>query len=324
MLRTCTHPRLVGDVGGTNARFAWIDTPGAPLRDAASYRCADHPSLEAAVRRYLDDHHKPLPAWAAIGIANPIVGDRVQMTNHHWSFSIETLRQSLGLQRLLVLNDFTALALSLPVLGPEGVRQVGAGAPVAGAALGLVGPGTGLGVSGLLPCGERRYVPVQGEGGHATLAATTAREEAVLRVLRRQFGHVSAERAVSGPGLSALHAAVCELEGAAAGPLEAAAVTERALQARDPCCVEALELFCGFLGNVAGNVALTLGARGGVYIGGGIVPRLGEWFARSPFRERFEAKGRFRSYLAQIPTYVVHAPTPGLLGAARALDELAA
>ncbi len=316
------HPRLVGDVGGTNARFAWVEAPGAGLSDVASYRCADHPSLEAVLCRYLEERRKPLPAWIAIGIANPVVGDQVQMTNHHWSFSVEAMRRSLGVERLLVLNDFAALALSLPVLGPEGVRQVGAGAPAADAPIALVGPGTGLGVSGLLPCGGRRHVPLQGEGGHATLAPLDEREEAVLRVLRRRFGHVSAERAISGPGLVHLYTALCELDGVRAQPLEPAHVTERALQSRDGRCVEALELFCAFLGNVAGNVALTLGARGGVYIAGGIVPRLGEWFARSRFRERFESKGRFRAYLEQIPTYVVCAPTPALLGAARALEEL--
>jgi len=193
---------------------------------------------------------------------------------------------------------------------------------VADSPIGLVGPGTGLGVSGLLPGGmPGAWVPLQGEGGHVTLAAADAREEAVLRVLRERFGHASAERAVSGMGLEALYAALTTLDAPGSGTaLPAAEITARALAGSDARCVEAVALFCSFLGSVAGNLALTLGARGGVYIGGGIVPRLGALFERSAFRERFEAKGRFRDYLAAIPVFVIHASvSPALLGAARAL-----
>jgi glucokinase len=245
------------------------------------------------------------------------------MTNHHWAFSIEEMRQGLGLQRLLVLNDFTALAMSLPSLMEQDVRQVGAGRAVPKAPRALLGAGTGLGVSGLLSSDGGRLVPVNGEGGHVTLAAANDREAAVLATLRRRFGHVSAERALSGPGLVHLHDAVCELSGREPPPRAPADVTQAALAGRDVHCEEALALFCSFLGNVAGNLALTLGARGGVYIGGGIVPRLGDWFDRSDFRVRFEDKGRFKAYLADIPTLVVQAAHPALLGAARALDELA-
>src|SRR5574341_204155 len=144
-----TFPRLVGDIGGTNARFAWVPAPGAELQDAATYPCAQYPTLLDAMQRYLSDHGHAAPRWGAIGIANPVVGDHVQMTNHVWSFSISDVQRRLGLDRFLVINDFTALALSLPALAPQDLRQVGGGAPVAGAPLGLVGPGTGLGVSGL-------------------------------------------------------------------------------------------------------------------------------------------------------------------------------
>jgi glucokinase len=313
--------RLLGDVGGTNARFAWQDDAGAPLRDTVSIPTADHPSLGAALAAYLRGLNRPAPPWCAIGIANPITGDHVQMTNSHWSFSIDALRLELGLERLVVINDFTALALALPDLRPDELRQLGGGAAIAGAPVGLVGPGTGLGVSGLLPAAEPgRWVAMQGEGGHVSLAASNAREAAVLAVLRERFGHASAERAVSGQGLEALHAAVAGLAGRPAAALPAAEISRLALAASDPDCVEALALFCAFLGNVAGNLALTLGARGGVYIGGGIVPRLGDAFARSPFRARFEDKGRFRRYLETIPVYVIHAGvSPALLGAARAL-----
>jgi len=314
--------RLLGDVGGTNARFAWQDCAGAPLRDIATLPTADHASLADAITAYLKSLGRAVPPWCAIGIANPITGDRIQMTNCHWAFSISGMRQALGFERLIVINDFTALALALPDLQASELRQFGGGTSTPGAPMALIGPGTGLGVSGLIP-GDApgRWVPLQGEGGHVTLAASNAREAAVLQVLRDEFGHASAERAVSGQGLEALYAAVCKLD-AVAGfvRLPAAEVSQRALAGQDAQCVEALDLFCGFLGNVAGNLALTLGAVGGVYIGGGIVPRLGDAFTRSRFRGCFEDKGRFRGYLEAIPVYVIHTQvSPALLGAARAL-----
>ena len=314
--------RLLGDVGGTNARFAWQDDAGSPLRDIATLPTADHPTLADAITAYLQRLGRAAPPWCAIGIANPITGDQIQMTNSHWAFSISAMRQALGFERLVVINDFTALALALPDLQASELRQLGGGAPVPGAPMALIGPGTGLGVSGLI-AGDApgRWLPLQGEGGHVTLAASNAREAAVLQVLRDEFGHASAERAISGQGLEALYAAVCKLD-AVAGfvPLPAAEVSQRALAGHDARCVEVLDLFCGFLGSVAGNLALTLGAVGGVYIGGGIVPRLGDAFMRSRFRACFEDKGRFRSYLEAIPVCVIHtAVSPALRGAARAL-----
>ena len=314
--------RLLGDVGGTNARFAWQDSDGAPLRDVATLPTAEHATLADAITAYLNRLGRPAPPWCAIGIANPITGDHIQMTNCHWAFSIAGMQKALGFERLVVINDFTALALALPDLKPAELRQLGGGAATAGAPVGLIGPGTGLGVSGLL-AGEApgRWLPLQGEGGHVTLAASNAREAAVLQVLREEFGHASAERAISGQGLEALYAAVCKLDSITGFvPLPAAEVSQRALAGSDAQCVEVLDLFCGFLGNVAGNLALTLGATGGVYIGGGIVPRLGDAFTRSRFRACFEDKGRFRAYLEAIPVFVIHTEvSPALLGAARAL-----
>ncbi len=276
------------------------------------------------MQHYLDAHGKKTPRWAAIGIANPVTGDHVQMTNHHWSFSIDAVRQALGLERFVVINDFTALALSLPELQPADLHQIGPGVSVPGAAKALLGPGTGLGVSGLLPTrGGQGWVPVAGEGGHVTLSGTNAEEDAVIGVLRRRYGHASAERALSGPGLEALHAALIELDGAAASGLSAAQITSAALAGTDARCGRTVDLFLALLGTVAGNLALSLGARGGVYIGGGIVPRFGDRVLTSPLRARFEAKGRFTDYLRQMPLLVIQARTsPALWGAARALDEL--
>jgi len=314
--------RLLGDIGGTNARFAYQAGDGAPLRDIVALPTADHATIGEAMKHYLAQTGHETPPWCAFGIANPITGDQIQMTNSPWSFSISALQRELGFERLRVINDFTALALALPTLAPQDRRQVGGGAAEPHGPIGLIGPGTGLGVSGLVPTTTLGlWVPLQGEGGHVTLAATNDREYAVLSNIRERFGHASAERAVSGMGLEAIHAALTTLDGATeAAPLAAADITARALAGQDARCAEAIELFCGFLGNVAGNLALTLGAVGGVYIGGGIVPRLGDAFERSCFRERFEAKGRFRAYLSKVPVFVIHANvSPALVGASRAL-----
>jgi glucokinase len=314
--------RLLADVGGTNARFAWQAGEGAPVGEVHTLPCDDHASLAAAIEHYLARVGRTAPAECAIAIANPVTGDEVAMTNHHWAFSISALRARFGFEQLRVLNDFTALALALPSLPADELRPVGGGASVAGTALALIGPGTGLGVSGLLPAGTG-WVPLQGEGGHVTLAGCTAREQRVLAHLGEQYGHVSAERAVCGQGLADIHRILHAIDHPwqPQRPLGAPEVTRGALRDGDARCTEALGLFCAFLGTAAGNLALTLGAQGGVFIGGGIVPRLGTWFDASPFRERFEAKGRFRPYLAPIPVYVIESQrSPALLGAARALD----
>jgi glucokinase len=242
------------------------------------------------------------------------------MTNHAWAFSIEALRLALGLERLVFINDFTALALALPRLGGTDLEQIGGGTPQPGAPLALLGAGTGLGVSGLIPCGAG-WQPLAGEGGHVSLAAGNAREAAIIAVLAARFGHVSAERALSGPGIAALHDAIRQLEGAPPCPLDSREIGARALVGSCPYCSEALEVFCALLGSVAADLAFTLGARGGVYVGGGIVPALGGFFERSGFRARFEAKGRFSAYLAGIPTYVIRAPYAALSGADEALDR---
>lgn len=321
LLRTSDAPRLLADIGGTNARFGWQAGAGAPIVDRTSLRAADHDTLEHAIRYYLALIDRPRPRIGAIAIANPVDGDRVRMTNHHWSFSIGALQAALGLARLEVLNDFTALALALPELPAGDLRQVGGGQALPGTAMGLIGPGTGLGVSGLVPNGHGGWSPLRGEGGHVSLSPATSRERVVVDALVRRYGHASAERAVSGMGLVDIHRALC-LADAVAPPVEptAAQISEAALNGQDEHCHEALSMMCALLGSVAGNLALTLGARGGIYIGGGIVPRLCPWFDQSPFRARFEAKGRFRAYLAEIPTWVIIAKeSPALSGAAKVL-----
>jgi glucokinase len=197
---------------------------------------------------------------------------------------------------------------------------VGGGVPIAGRPIAVLGPGSGLGASALTPDGGR-WSPLTGEGGHVTMPAATARENAVLDWMRRRFDHVSAERCLSGPGLVNLYNALAGIDGVPAAPYTAAQITDPATAALDPLCREATAMFCAMLGTVAGDLALTLGAKGGVYIAGGIVPRLGPRFVESGFRARFEAKGRLSSYVAAIPTYVVTHPLPAFLGCAAVLAD---
>jgi glucokinase len=313
-------PRLLGDVGGTNARWAWQSAAGAPLESVRSLPCAAYPHIGDCILDFLRLERLPSPRAIGFGIATAVTGDAVQMTNHAWGFSIQSLQQTLGAEQLLVLNDFEALAHAVPALGTNELMPIGGGHAVAGANLAVIGAGTGLGVSGLVSDGRGGWRVIVGEGGHVSVAACTPREADVLGVMRERFGHVSAERVASGPGLVWLYEALCALGAHTPQSLEPADVLTRGLEASDEVCVEALALFVGFLGNVAGNLALTLGARGGVYIGGGVAPRLGAALKRLPLRDRFESKGRFANYLAAIPTWVITADAPALLGAARALD----
>ena len=310
-------PRLMADVGGTYARFALEIAPGE-FAHTASLRCADHADFHAAVSAYLGT----LPALriehAAVAIANPVEGDEVRMTNYHWHFSIEQMRQRLGLQTLVVVNDFTALALALPRLLPSQRRQVGGGMPVARSVVGLIGAGSGLGVSGLVPAGDG-WVALGTEGGHTSFSPRDERELDILRYAMAQHPHVSFERLVSGPGLELSHLALLHRAGRPAHALPAPEITRRALEGSDAVCLQALETFCAMLGTAASNLAVSQGATGGVFIGGGIVPRLGLWFDRSPFRARFEDKGRFSPYLRAIPTYVITAEHATLDGAAAVL-----
>ncbi|MBI4184164.1 MAG: glucokinase [Proteobacteria bacterium] len=314
-------PGLVADVGGTNARFALTDAP-FDAAHVTTVKAADHHGLGEALAAYLAGRGRTArPPAAAVAVACPVAGDRVALTNSPWSFSIADLRAGLGLDRLEVVNDFAAIALAIPHLADEDSDAIGGGAALARAPIGVLGPGTGLGVSALVPARDGGWVAVASEGGHATMAPADERESAVLSAIRRRLGHVSAERVISGPGLVNIYRAVAELAGRTPEPLPPDEVTARGLAGTCPLAAEALAMFMVMLGTVAGNLALTLGAKGGIFIGGGIVPRLGEAFAGSAFRERFEDKGRFRAYLAEIPTRVIRHPFPALVGLKALLAE---
>ncbi|MDT7834206.1 glucokinase [Aquabacterium sp. OR-4] len=328
-------PRLVADIGGTNARFGWIEAPGAPVSLVRTLSVPAFAGPGEAARSYLDDLATQqggawrAPRHAAFAVATAVAGDRVAFTNSHWDFSREAVRQALGVEQLLMLNDFEALALSLPCLGaaqlrcPDGrlPRAPGHAAPGTPAPLAVVGPGTGLGVGAVVHT-RQGWVALPGEGGHATLAAGHALEAEVIGVVRRQFAHVSAERLLSGIGLPLLHQALGEVHGQpVAAPWSAEAIVNGALAGDQALCGDTVDLFCALLGSFAGNVALTLGARGGVYIGGGIVPRFADRFFASAFRERFEAKGRFQAYLAAIPTALITDTLAALTGGALAIEQ---
>lgn len=313
-------PRLLADIGGTYARFTIETAPGV-FEHGASLRCAEHEDFHAAVSAFLSS----LPEGrvgpiehAAIAIANPVDGDQVRMTNYHWQFSIEQMRQRLGLETLVVVNDFTALAMSLPRLAPGQRRQVGGGTPRENSVIGVLGAGTGLGVSGLIPAADG-WVALGTEGGHTSFSPRDEREIAILRYGMTQYPHLSHERLLSGPGIELIHRALRADAGLAAQALSAPEITRRAVEGSDALCGQTMETFCAMLGTAAGNLAVTFGAQAGVYIGGGIVPRLGTYFDRSPFRARFEDKGRFSDYVRAIPTYVITAEQATFAGASAIL-----
>lgn len=316
--------RLLADIGGTNARFALELGPGR-IGLIEVLACADYPTLAAALQAYLAS--APVRAAApgpirhgAIAIANPVTGDLVRMTNHHWEFSIEALRLECRFETLAVVNDFTALARALPLLSGGQKRQVGGGRAEPASSIGLLGAGTGLGVSGLVP-GPSGWSALLSEGGHVSFAPMNELEVAILRFAWREFEHVSAERLLSGVGIELIYRALADLGDLPREPVAAPEITRRALAGECTLCDEVLEAFCCMLGTVAGNLAVTLGAQGGIYIGGGIVPRLGARFDASGFRARFEQKGRFGPYLARVPTYVITADYPAFVGVSAILSE---
>lgn len=323
------YPWLVADIGGTNARFGLVYDASSQVRDLATIKCADFASPEQAARRHLEqlargDGKVRQPKVVAFAIAAAVSGESVRLTNHNWTISRSAVQSALGAERVLLLNDFEALALALPKLAPGDLQSIGVAQPDRSLPMAVIGPGTGLGVASCVPIPGGRWIALGSEGGHVTAHAADDFEADLLRIVRSEFGHVSAERVLSGIGLPNLYRAIVQLRGGQPSALVPAEITEQALAGTDPDCVTALETFCAMLGGFAGNVALTIGARGGVFICGGIVPRLGDFFLRSRFRERFEAKGRFAPYLAGIATALVKAATPAMTGAAQAIEiELA-
>ena len=328
-------PWLVADIGGTNARFGVLETAGGSIQHVQTLPVAAHPGPAEAAAAYLEGLRQRLGAAApkvrraAVAVATAVGSDEIAMTNSPWRFSRASLQSQLAVDRLLMLNDFEALALSLPKLSAEQTRPIapiGLLVPIVPAikgkgAMAVIGPGTGLGVGAVVPTAHA-WVALPGEGGHATLAPYDDFESELLRHTRTQYPHISAERLLSGIGLPTLHAAVTAVMGHPGPSLAAEQIVEQGTKGQDALCSLTIDTFCALLGGFAGNVALTLGARGGIYVGGGIVPRFGERFFNSRFRERFEAKGRAKTYLASIPTTLITDTLAALTGAAFALEQL--
>ncbi|MCW4453972.1 glucokinase [Flavobacterium sp. MXW15] len=315
------QPVLVADIGGTNARFALADIAAATPLDPSSIRefaVVDFPSLGDAARHYLEQ----LGASARSGVfavAGRVDGDEARITNHPWVISRSRTAAMLGFDSLHLINDFAAQAMAIALLQPADVVQIGGavwqpGTPGQPRNYGVIGPGTGLGVGGLIVRHGRCY-PLETEGGHASFPPGTPEEIRILEILSQQFGRVSNERLICGPGLVNIHRALSEIAGTDPGQLQPADVTARAAQG-DPVSMRAIDVFLAVFGSIAGDLVLVQGAWDGVFLTGGLVPRMLDSLQHSGFRQRFENKGRFSPIMARVPSLAVTHPCPGLLGAA--------
>jgi glucokinase len=303
---------LLGDIGATNARFSLL--VDGVLDPVSNFEVARYARFPDAVAAFLNMHRDRMPVTQALlAVAGPVEEERCKLTNCAWIIDGGELRTAFRLARVRILNDFAATGYSLPSLTTDDLRAIGGGRAVPGAPMAVLGPGTGLGVAGLVP-GTGEPAVVVGEGGHATVSAASAREDAVIDYLRGHFGHVSAERVVSGAGLENLYRAIAALDNSEAPARDAAEITKAALAGSCRTADAALHMFCALLGSFAGNIALTFDARGGVFIAGGIAPRIVEFMARSEFRRRFEDKGRLRPYLEAIPSNVIVHPAAAFIG----------
>lgn len=312
---------LVGDIGGTNARFALVSldlNQSIELIDLQTVSCDEYSNIDAAILDFLERSsldRKQIHS-ASIAVAGAVAADEFNMTNNHWRFSVRAVAEKLSFKRITLLNDFAAIAWSIPSLRTDDWVAIGGGDCLDQEPVAVLGPGTGLGVGGFVSCGAQAIHVLETEGGHASFAPVDEQEIQILQYLQRRYPRVSSERLISGPGLENIYVALAEITGVAAPPRTAPEISRAASVDEDELCISAMQQFCATLGSVAGDLALTYGAKAGVYIAGGIAPRILEFLQASAFRQRFEAKGRFSAYNAAIATRVVTAAQPGLLGAA--------
>lgn len=311
---------LLSDVGGTNARFALCRPGTLELIEPRKYANANFASLEDAIAHYITEV-RIAPKRACIAIAGPVLGDFVRLSNINWAFSARALAEKFELSHIEVTNDFTALAMSVPHEPADNVIQIGTGSPVAYKPISVLGPGTGLGVSGLFWAGDH-WIPMEGEGGNVAFSPTSALEIELLRYAMRTLSFVTAEHFISGLGLTLLHQAMLEVAGKNPETLTAKEIATQAKQHPGSDCHHTINQFCGMLGAFTGDRVMTLGALGGAYIGGGIVPQLEHLFSESAFRTRFEEKGKFYDYIKGVPTYVLLSHSrAALIGAAAILNR---
>lgn len=306
--------QLLADIGGTRTRFALLD--GDRLGPIESVTTGAYGSADDAIRHFLNRQPEGIVVdRAVIAAAGPVSGGRCKLTNAPWTLESESLRQALHLGSVGIVNDLEALAWAVPRLGKDDVTPIGDGNATVGQPVAVIAPGTGLGVACYLP-GFSDARALSSEGGHATLAASNDRDDKLIEILRRRFGHVSAERVLSGRGLVNLHAALAERDGLRSSAPTAEEIVREANESSSAHCVAALEAFCAFLGSFAGDMALTFAARGGVLLAGGMAPHIVSALRRSAFRARFSDKGRFTDYVAHIPIGVIVRPEPTFLGLA--------
>ena len=317
-----TNRTIVGDVGGTNCRLASCDPSTGLVEHVQVFPVKDFHSLEEVIQVFKGLHSSAKFNRASIGIANPIMGDTITMTNSHWTFSVEETRESCRLEELLMLNDWEAVALSLPHLTESQLSKINQAPEAPNRNKALFGVGTGLGAAGLVRRKDSPWVPIAGEGGHVSFSPVDEEETEILKVLSEHHEHVSFEKILSGPGLTALYLATSNLSGVA--PVRDLAPSEIVLgaaEASNPMCQRTLDIFCGILGSFAGNLCLTLGATGGIYIGGGVIEKIDQagLFDRERFLNRLAHKGRLSEWLGNIPVFLLRTPYAGLIGAAAAL-----
>jgi len=313
---------LVADIGGTNARFGLVDIEGTraapPVYQAQhqrKLRCAEYPDIASMIRAYAQTSGVPLPAFACLAIAGPIHNGKVRMTNLAWEFSIKGLQEELGMEALDVLNDFAALAYATPHLPAETLLQLHPGNPDSNSPLLVLGPGTGFGMAALVPCAQHwKIVPT--EGGHCNFAPGNDREIEILQRLRKDHEHVSVEHLLCGQGLVRIYKALALIEGKTAQDYDPADINNKGQSGDDPLCRAALEQFCEMLGSAAGDKALDLGAQGGVFLGGGISPKIADFIPRTRLLERYLAKGPMGNYVQQIPLNVIAEDSAALVGTA--------
>jgi len=316
---------LIGDIGGTNARFALAHTENPGFSEAHTLQCDDFESADAAIRHYLDFVGSESPRVICLAAAGPIIDGRVRFTNNHWEIEAHELAAEFSLDDVQLLNDFEAIAYSVPFLTANDCMPVGLPEPGPLDAerymVGVIGPGTGLGAVGLRKHGDM-LLPIAGEAGHGGFAPETQVQIDILRTLRERFDRVSSERLVSGPGIENIYWALMRIHGEKRAHLSAAEIFTAATENTDPLAAEAVQMFFEVFGQVAGDLALTLGAEDGIFIAGGISKRYPDLLKNSGFRSGFENKGRHRSLMERIPTQLILHDQPGLLGAAYCALEL--
>lgn len=317
---------LVGDIGGTNARFGINRGPDGDHQRVATYKVADYPDFSDVLRHLMEDIRRlglaqGAPMAACFAVAGPPHLDTVSFTNSSWQFTRDTISQQTGVSHVHIINDFAAVARALPAISNSELIQIGGGHRDDKAPKVALGAGTGLGVGALIQGQSGHPMVVTGEGGHVDFAPVTDVEVSVLQYLRSRYGRVSIERLCCGDGIVNLYQALADLRGLTPQLTSAADIGRAAQSETDPLARETMAMFFAVLGASAGNFALTFGALGGVYIAGGIVPRYLDLLRRSDFRARFLAKGRFADYLSAIPTYVITHEATGLLGAALTLHD---